>query len=40
VGRRNRYEIDREHAMRHPAQSGHEIGALLDLLQREAPESR
>lgn len=40
VGRRNRYEINREHAMRHPAQSGHEIGALLDLLQlREAPET-
>ena len=35
VGRRNRYEIDREHAMRHPAQSGHEIGALLDLLSPE-----
>ena len=33
VGRRNRYEIDREHAMRHPAQSGYEIGALLDLLR-------
>jgi predicted transcriptional regulator len=36
VGRRNRYEIDREHTLRHPAQSGHEIGALLDLLSRES----
>jgi predicted ArsR family transcriptional regulator len=32
VGRRNRYEIDREHSMRHPAQEGHAVGALLDLL--------
>jgi predicted transcriptional regulator len=40
VGRRNRYEIDREHTMRHPAQSGYEIGALLDLLRLgEASES-
>ena len=33
VGRRNRYVIDREAAMRHRAQAGHEIGQLLDLLQ-------
>ena len=33
VGRRNRYEINRELAMRHPAQDGHEIGDLLDLLR-------
>ena len=32
VGRRNRYTVDREHAMRHSAQLGHEIGALLDAL--------
>jgi DNA-binding IclR family transcriptional regulator len=32
VGRRNRYTLDREHAMRHSAQLGHEIGALLDTL--------
>jgi DNA-binding IclR family transcriptional regulator len=32
VGRRNEYLIHREVAMRHPAQSGHDIGALLDLL--------
>src|SRR5689334_21564521 len=31
-GRRNRYTIDREHAMRHTAQVGHEIGALLEAL--------
>jgi predicted transcriptional regulator len=32
VGRRNHYTIDREHAMRHTAQIGHEIGALLTAL--------
>jgi predicted ArsR family transcriptional regulator len=30
VGRRNRYTVDREHAMRHSQQLGHEIGALID----------
>jgi len=34
IGRRNRYEVDRSHAMRHRAQLGHEIGALLEALQR------
>jgi predicted transcriptional regulator len=33
VGRRNRYAIDREAAMRHHAQADHEIGELLDLLR-------
>ena len=32
VGRRNRYTVDRKHAMRHSAQFGHEIGALLEAL--------
>src|ERR1700751_936679 len=32
TGRRNRYTVDREHAMRHTAQIGHEIGALLEAL--------
>ena len=32
VGRRNRYTVDREHAMRHTAQVGHEIGVLLKAL--------
>jgi len=32
VGRRNRYTVDRRHAMRHSAQLGHEIGALLQAL--------
>ena len=32
VGRRNRYTVDREHAMRHSAQLGHEIGTLLEAL--------
>ena len=40
VGRRNRYTINREASMRHPAQNGHEIGELLDLLKLdEAPRS-
>ncbi len=33
VGRRNRYRIRTNIAMRHPAQHGHEIGDLLQLLQ-------
>jgi DNA-binding IclR family transcriptional regulator len=33
VGRRNRYAINREAAMRHDAQAGHPIGQLLDLLE-------
>jgi len=32
IGRRNRYTVDRQHAMRHSAQLGHEIGALLEAL--------
>ena len=32
TGRRNRYTVDREHAMRHTAQLGYEIGALLEAL--------
>lgn len=33
VGRRNRYRINRDVSMRHPAQDGHEIGELLALLE-------
>jgi DNA-binding transcriptional ArsR family regulator len=33
VGRRNRYALNLDAAMRHPAQDGHEIGELLDLLR-------
>ena len=33
VGRRNRYAINRETAMRHEAQAGHPIGELLDVLE-------
>jgi predicted ArsR family transcriptional regulator len=33
VGRRNRYRVHADIAMRHPAQDGHEIGELLELLQ-------
>lgn len=31
-GRRNHYTINRQHAMRHTAQIGHEIGTLLNAL--------
>jgi predicted transcriptional regulator len=31
-GRRNHYSVNREHAMRHTAQFGVEIGALLEAL--------
>ena len=34
VGRRNHYTLHREHAMRHTAQAGHEVGALLEALPR------
>jgi DNA-binding IclR family transcriptional regulator len=34
VGRRNHYTLDREHTMRHKAQAGYEIGALLEALPR------
>ena len=37
VGRRNRYAVDREHAMRHTAQFGYEIGALLSALGANMP---
>ena len=40
VGRRNHYTVNREMAMRHPAQHNHEIGALLDLLKLDGDESR
>ena len=33
IGRRNRYRIRTDIAMRHPAQHGHQIGELLQLLQ-------
>lgn len=33
VGRRNQYVVNRTGLMRHPAQLGHEIGDLLDLLK-------
>src|SRR5690242_3553381 len=37
VGRRNRYVINPEVSMRHPAQFGHEIGPLIELLKRDEP---
>jgi DNA-binding MarR family transcriptional regulator len=33
VGRRNRYTVDTQHAMRHSAQLGYEVGALLEALR-------
>jgi predicted transcriptional regulator len=39
VGRRNRYVVNREMAMRHPAQFGHEIGPLLELLLENRPQA-
>ena len=35
VGRRNRYRINTDIALRHPAQDGHEVGELLRVLQLE-----
>lgn len=32
IGRRNQYTVDRQHAMRHSAQLGYQIGALLEAL--------
>jgi DNA-binding MarR family transcriptional regulator len=34
IGRRNRYTVNRQLAMRHEAQFGYQIGPLLDLLDR------
>src|SRR6476646_8213359 len=33
VGRRNHYRVNTDIAMRHPAQDGHEVGELLELLR-------
>ena len=38
VGRRNHYTVNREVMMRHPAQTNHEIGELLDLLSDLPPQ--
>ena len=37
VGRRNRYTVDRDHAMRHEAQDGHDVGALLKAMTTTTP---
>src|ERR1041385_1241619 len=37
LGRRNSYTVDREHAMRHSAQLGYEIGALIEALTEDDP---
>ena len=36
-GRRNRYTVNPDLRMRHPAQEGHDIGEMLDLLRRAPP---
>jgi DNA-binding MarR family transcriptional regulator len=36
VGRRNTYTVNRDHAMRHSAQLGFEVGTLLEALTRTA----
>lgn len=35
VGRRNQYVLNLDVSMRHPAQRGQDVGALLDLLKLE-----
>ena len=35
VGRRNRYRVNTDISMRHPAQEGHDIGEVLRLLKLE-----
>ncbi|MEZ5217797.1 MAG: winged helix-turn-helix domain-containing protein [Ilumatobacteraceae bacterium] len=37
VGRRNRYQIDRSHRLRHPLEKHHEIDALLQAVTHAAP---
>ena len=37
TGRRNRYHVNTDTAMRHPAQEGHDIGELLRLLKLQDP---
>ena len=39
VGRRNRYRINPNVAMRHPAQDGHQVGELLRLLEEESSDA-
>ena len=39
IGRRNRYTVDRERAMRHSAQLGHEIRILLEALGPDAEQA-
>jgi DNA-binding MarR family transcriptional regulator len=38
-GRRNRYSVNPDLRMRHPAQEGHDIGEMLELLKPEPPEA-
>lgn len=36
-GRRNSYTVNPDMRMRHPAQTGHDIGEVLDILTRQPP---
>ncbi|WP_307781134.1 helix-turn-helix transcriptional regulator [Rhabdothermincola sediminis] len=40
VGRRNHYRIDRDLPLRHPLESAHRIGELIDILRPELPLER
>lgn len=35
VGRRNRYSLDLDHPLRHPLESAHTVGDLIDILRGE-----
>lgn len=37
VGRRNRYRIDADIPLRHPLESNHRVGELIDILRPELP---
>lgn len=39
VGRRNRYTVDLNRPFRHPAQDGHLVGPLLNLLANHPPDA-
>lgn len=36
-GRRNHYQVDRAHPLRHPLEDHHEIGALLQAVSHQTP---
>lgn len=40
IGRRNVYKVNRARPFRHPAESGHSVGELLNLFDGEPPTGR